>query len=70
MLRTPVESTAVASLGYDRGSSTLEVEFTSGSVYQYFDVPEAEYRELLAAESIGEHLNRRIKPRYRCTPVR
>ncbi len=69
MFRSPVESTAVASLGYDAGSWTLEVEFTSGSVYRYFDVPEAEYRKLLAAESIGEYLNRHIKPKYRYTRV-
>ena len=69
MFRSPVESTAVASLGYDASSSTLEVEFTSGSVYRYFDVPEAEYRRLLAAESIGEYLNRQIRPKYRYTQV-
>lgn len=69
MFRSPVESTAVASLGYDASASTLEVEFTSGSVYRYFDVPEAEYRKLLAAESIGEYFNREIKPKYRYTPV-
>lgn len=69
MFRSPVESTAVASLGYDAGAWTLEVEFTSGSVYRYFDVPEAEYRKLLAAESIGAYLNHEIKPRYRYTQV-
>ena len=69
MFRSPVESTAIASLGYDAGARTLEVEFTSGAVYQYFDVPEVEYRKLLAAESIGEYLNRQIKPKYRSTQV-
>jgi KTSC domain len=41
MKRTLVPSCTVASLGYDPNSMTLEIEFTSTPVYQYFDVPES-----------------------------
>jgi hypothetical protein len=43
MEREAVSSSSVASIGYDPESLTLEVEFASGDVYQYFDVPETEY---------------------------
>lgn len=39
MLRDPVSSSNIASIGYDPGSETLEIEFTNGSIYQYFNVP-------------------------------
>ena len=65
MQRTPVESTNVASIGYDHTTQTLEVEFQRGWVYQYFDVPEPVYDALMAAPSKGEFLNASIKGSYR-----
>ena len=63
--RHPVASNSVSSLGYDPVTHTLEVEFTSGRIYQYFDVPEDEYAWLNHAPSVGQHLNERIKGHYR-----
>ncbi len=65
MNRTSVQSSNVASIGYDPGTLTLEVEFTNGAVYQYFDVPEVEYQNLIGAESVGSYLNQNIKNNYR-----
>lgn len=62
--RKPVESTAVASVGYNPASSTLEVEFQDGGVYQYDGVPAEAYEALLSAESVGAYLDSRIKPTY------
>jgi hypothetical protein len=39
MNRIAVQSSNVTSVGYDASSSTLEVAFHSGGVYQYFGVP-------------------------------
>lgn len=61
MQRTAVTSSQIKSVGYDPASRTLEVEFTKGAVYQYFDVPEAMYRDLIEAESIGKYFNQFIK---------
>lgn len=61
MKRVPVISSNVASVGYDVGTHTLEVEFKEGGVYQYFDVPPAVHTGLLAAPSIGSFLNVNIK---------
>ena len=44
--RLPLDSTAIASAGYDAGTAVLELEFTSGEVYRYFAVPPSVHREL------------------------
>lgn len=64
MRRTPVSSSAISSLGYDERKSVLEVEFRSGVVYDYFDVPPKVWRELQAADSKGRFVSRRIRERY------
>ena len=69
MNRTPVTSSNVASVGYDPHTMTLEVEFTSDSVYQYFDVPETVYHELMNAASVGRFLNQNIKDIYRYAQI-
>jgi len=69
MNRTPTTSSSVASLGYDPSAMTLEVEFRNGSVYQYFDVPETVYQELMSASSVGTYLNQNIRASYRCAQI-
>ena len=61
MERTAVQSSNVASVGYDCDSSTLEVELLNGAVYQYFGVPESTFEDLLNAPSKGSFLNQYIK---------
>ena len=70
MRRAHVKSASLASVGYDARRLRLEVEFRQGNIYRYFDVPMAAYRGLLAAKSLGAHLNCHIKPIYRCERVR
>ena len=65
-----VSSSNVRSIGYEATSSTLEVEFNSGSLYQYSGVPEAIYAALIRAASKGSYLNNHIKDRYNCKHVR
>lgn len=65
MRRVPVSSSAVAAVGYDDHSRTLEIEFVSGEVYRYLDVGPASVVALLEAESIGRFVNERIKPYHR-----
>jgi hypothetical protein len=64
MIRDPVASGTIASIGYDPDSETLEVEFTSGSIYQYFNVPPSLNEQLMAAPSKGQFLNTYIKNGY------
>lgn len=65
MDRIPVDSTTLASVGYDAGTQLLELEFTSGRVYRYFDVPSETYDLLMAAASKGQFFNASIRDRYR-----
>lgn len=65
MHRTQVTSSNIRSIGYDPQSDILEVEFTSGDVYQYFNVPEHLYRGLMNASSHGQFLNDYIRNSYR-----
>ncbi len=65
MNRVSVPSSNIRSIGYDKESTTLEVEFTSGDVYQYFNVPEHLYQQFLHASSPGQFLNDNIRYNYR-----
>lgn len=53
MKREPVDSSMFASIGYDPDQQILELEFNSGKVYQYFDVPLETYQEMMASSSKG-----------------
>ena len=63
--RMPVVSSNVSSVGYDPDTQTLEVEFNTGSVYSYEGVPQAEYDNLLSAQSVGSYFARNIRNVYR-----
>jgi len=69
MNRDHVESSNIESIGYDSNSETLEIEFLNGSIYQYFDVPEHVYEELMSADSQGKYLAYQIKGKYRYSKV-
>lgn len=63
--RTPVDSTAIASVGYDESSQILELEYVDGDVYRYYDVPKPLHEALLDAPSIGQFVNTTIKGTFR-----
>ena len=64
MRRTRVDSTVIASVGYDSSTAVLEIEFHSGDLYRYFAVPPSVHRGLVAAESPGGFFAERIRPVY------
>jgi len=68
--RKMVTSSVIAAVGYAEPDGILEVEFSTGRVYWYFDVPRREYDALLGASSIGHYFNTRIRNRYRSSEVR
>jgi len=47
MDRTRVRSSHISSIGYDAASTTLEVQFKDGGLYQYRNVPESTYQGLI-----------------------
>ena len=64
MQRYSVASSNLATVGYDPATETLEVEFLSGSVYQYYNVPQNMYDQLMREGSKGRFLNTYIKNAY------
>lgn len=70
MNRMQVNSTNIRSIGYDSQLAVLEVEFTSGDVYQYFNVPEYLHQQFLNASSYGQFLNDSIRYNYRYQKVK
>jgi hypothetical protein len=69
MDRTPLDSTTLASAGYDATTGLLELEFRSGALYRYFSVPASLYRDLLTADSKGRFFNRSIRDCFLTTLV-
>lgn len=60
-----VESSWLDRVGYDRETATLTVQMQNSSdVYEYRDVPEEVFRELLAAESKGGYFATKIQDRF------
>lgn len=64
MKRSKVDSSNLASVGYDSAKKILEIEFNHGGVYQYFDVPQDAYDELMAADSHGKYFAANIRNDY------
>jgi len=51
----------MASAGYDPANRVLEIEFATGAVYHYFDVPLDVYQGLVYAASQGRFFHSRIR---------
>jgi len=69
MKRQGVSSSNICSIGYDPLSKTLEIEFNSGGIYQYLNVPESEYNALMSASSHGKYFLAYIKDHYTCIKI-
>lgn len=67
MNRVKVVSSNIKSVGWV--NETLEVEFNSGSVYQYKGVPKTIYDNMMASESKGKFFNSIVKDKYAATRV-
>lgn len=64
MRRRSVSSSAISSVGYEPETRMLEVEFSSGAVYDYYGVPPKVYESLMAAPSKGRFVSQQIRGRY------
>lgn len=64
MRRKIVDSSMIRSIGYEAENHILEIEFNSGRVYQYSNVPKKEYKELMKAESHGQYFLQNIREIY------
>jgi hypothetical protein len=63
--RTPIaDSSVIASVGYNVIHRTLEIEFRSGKIYQYAQVPAYIYDEMLGSRSKGQYFSHYIRDKY------
>lgn len=60
-----VSSSSLSRIRWNEQTSTLDVEFIGGRVYQYFDVPEGIFNALRLAESHGKFFQQNIRGCYR-----
>ena len=65
MDRKSLESSNIASAGYDDQTRTLEIEFRKGGIYQYFDVPRPIFDQLVGTGSPGSVLHQEIRGVFR-----
>jgi hypothetical protein len=68
--RQPVQSSAIAKVGYSKRRHMLEIEFVNGAVYRYLDVPVAIYRGLMSSESKARFYDSNVRGHYRSVLVR
>ena len=62
-------STVIRRFEYRPDSRELVVEFVTGRIYVYAEVPEAEAQSMRAAFAKGVYFNRNIRDRYACREV-
>ncbi len=64
MNRQQVRSSDLRAVGYEAQSMTLEIQFNSGGIYQYFGVPVSVFHALMGAGSKGKYFHHFIKDAY------
>jgi len=64
------ESTMITSTAYNPHTETMELVFCNGGIYEYHQIEEEIYQELIASTSIGEYFNDHIRMKYPYTKVR
>ena len=64
MNRTIIESSMIRSIGHDADNATLELEFNSGAIWQYYDFPESIWYAFEGADSKGKFFHQEIKNQY------
>lgn len=62
--RTAVQSSTMVSAGYAKETKLLEIEFRSGEIYRYRQVPESVFTALLAARSKGRFFATEIRGKF------
>jgi hypothetical protein len=68
--RVPVDSTALATVGYSRRLRALEIEFRNGAIYRYLEVDPDLYEALINARSKTRFYDDYIRHKYRSLHVR
>ncbi len=57
-------STVIHSIGYNKAKQLLIIEFVSGAIYHYKQVPPSIYRAFKDSESKGVYFNDHVKDKF------
>jgi KTSC domain len=64
MHRTAIAANGIAQVGYEDGSEILEIEFTSGKVFQFFNVPPKMFHQLMDTQFKEFYYQNNIHDRF------
>ena len=64
MERPRVSSSNLYSVGYDATTLKLQVQFHTGRIYEYSNVPEWQHARLMGAISKGSYFDAHIRDKY------
>jgi hypothetical protein len=67
--RLSVKSRILRSVGYNESTKILEIEFSSGLVYQYSGVPPKVYADLMHSAEIGKYYSEKVRPKFQTKQV-
>lgn len=70
MNRERVDSKNIRSVGYEEKKKILELEFNTGGIYRYLNVPVEVFKALMEAVSKGSYFHEKIRGRYRFQRLR
>ena len=56
-------------MGYDESKKILEIEFSSGLVYQFLGVPPKVYADLMHSGEIGKYFSEKVRPKFQTKQV-
>ncbi len=63
-------SSVVQNISYDAEHRRLRIVYVSGYVYDYLDVPESVYKEMISSGSKGTFLNTKVKGQFKYKKVK
>lgn len=64
-----VNSSMIASAGYNKKSKTLRIKFNSGELYEYYEVEPETFEALLNADSKGKYMRNYIIDSYEYSKI-
>lgn len=70
MKRLKVDSSMISSLGHDARTSILEIEFNTGAIWQYHEVPRRVFTELKKCDSVGRYFRENVQGMYHEIKIR
>ncbi|HVF73174.1 MAG TPA: KTSC domain-containing protein [Chthoniobacterales bacterium] len=68
--RVPVESSALAAVGYSKRLRALEIEFRNGAIYRYLEVPGSVHRAFMDAPSKARFYHQNVRRKFRSLHVK